>query len=106
MPRVTFIAHDGGRRDVEADEGRSLMEAAVGNGVSGILADCGGACACATCHVYVPAEWRARLPPRGEEEESALEFAIDVRDDSRLACQIVVTAALDGLSVGLPRSQF
>lgn len=105
MPRVTFVAHDGGRQEIEAEEGCSLMAAAVGNNVSGILADCGGACSCATCHVYVPTEWLSRLPPRKQDEASLLEFAIDVRDNSRLSCQILVTAELDGLSVELPRSQ-
>lgn len=105
MPHVTFVAHDGASRVVEAEAGRSLMEAAVNHGVPGILADCGGACSCATCHVYVPLEWLARLPPRQEDEESMLELAIEVRENSRLACRIQLTPELDGLRVDLPRSQ-
>jgi len=105
MPRVRFIAHDGSVHEVEARAGRSLMDAAISHGVSGILADCGGCCTCATCHVYVPEEWLERLPPRSEDEEGMLEFAIDPQDNSRLSCQIIVTDALDGLCVHLPSSQ-
>lgn len=105
MPRVTFIEHNGTAHEVEATAGQSLMRAAVDNGVPGIDADCGGQCACATCHVYVPPEWLARTGTRSEMEESMLGFAASTQDDSRLSCQIIVTDALDGLVVRMPDGQ-
>ena len=105
MPRVIFIEPSGARRDIEAPIGISLMEAAVQNGVQGIVAKCGGACACATCHVYVDAAWMHRLEPREDMEEGMLESAWEPRDNSRLSCQIHVSADLDGLEVAVPRRQ-
>jgi 2Fe-2S ferredoxin len=105
MPKVTFIAHDGTRRDVDAEAGLSLMRAAVDHDVPGIDADCGGMCACATCHVFVDEAWLAKLPEPSEMESSMLEFTAERRDNSRLSCQIPVTAALDGLTVTLPEGQ-
>ena len=105
MPRVTFIEHDGTEHEVDAVVDRSLMRAAVDNGVPGIDADCGGQCACATCHVYVEPEWLARTGTRGEMEGSMLGFAAVEQDNSRLACQITVTDALDGIVVRLPDGQ-
>jgi 2Fe-2S ferredoxin len=105
MPKVTFIAFDGTRREVQAESGLSLMRAAVDNGVPGIDADCGGACACATCHVFVEAPWGAMLPPIGTQEEEMLNFTAERRDNSRLSCQIPMTDALDGLTVSLPEGQ-
>lgn len=105
MPHVTFIDHRGGRRTVEVASGNSLMEGAVSNGVSGILADCGGACSCATCHVMVDPAWVDAIPPRADDEEAMLDFAIDPGPTSRLSCQIRITDALDGLVVTLPASQ-
>lgn len=105
MPSVRFITHQGNESIVDIPEGWSLMEGAVKNGVSGILADCGGSCTCATCHVYVGEDWFTALPPRDDTETDMLEFAIDVRDNSRLSCQIKMTEKLDGLLVTLPKSQ-
>jgi 2Fe-2S ferredoxin len=105
MPKVTFIAHDGTRREVQANSGESLMLAAVNNQVAGIDADCGGQCACATCHVFVEPDWAARLPPIATNEEEMLNFTAERRQGSRLACQIPVTDALDGLTVTLPEGQ-
>lgn len=105
MPRVTFIEHDGTEHQVDAAAGQSLMRAAVDNGVPGIDADCGGQCACATCHVYVAPDWLARTGSRGEMEESMLGFAAGTQDTSRLSCQITVTDALDGIVVRLPEGQ-
>lgn len=105
MPSVRFISHQGNESIVEIPEGWSLMEGAVKNGVSGILADCGGACTCATCHVYVSEDWLAALPPRTETESAMLDFAMDVRESSRLSCQITMSRKLDGLVVSLPKSQ-
>jgi 2Fe-2S ferredoxin len=105
MPRITFIEPDGFRREIQAPLGITLMEAAKQGGVQGILAMCGGACACGTCHVYVDAAWFARLGPREEMEEGMLECAWQPRDNSRLSCQIHITADLEGLVVAVPQHQ-
>jgi len=103
--RVTFIEYNGREHAVEIAEGWSLMEGAVKARVDGIDADCGGACACATCQVYVAPEWEANLPPKSEMEETMLDFAPEKRAESRLSCQIRMTAALDGIVLRLPKSQ-
>lgn len=105
MPTIFFRQHDGKEESVEAPVGWSLMEAAVKNGVSGILADCGGACSCATCHVYIDPVWVEKLSPMADDEEAMLDFAIDRQPNSRLACQIKVSEALEGLFVSMPKSQ-
>jgi 2Fe-2S ferredoxin len=105
MPKTTFIQPDGVTRVVDAPLGTTLMDAAVQNQVSGILAVCGGACACATCHVYVGAAWLPELEPIEEMEEGMLEAAWHRRDNSRLSCQIHVGAKLDGLEVTVPEQQ-
>lgn len=106
MTKVTMIEHDGSVRDLDLEDGFSLMEGAVRNGVSGIEADCGGACACATCHVYVDEAWidRVGLPSSMEEEMLGI-AASQVTSTSRLSCQITVRAEFDGLVVRLPASQ-
>jgi 2Fe-2S ferredoxin len=105
MPTVTFIDPDGTPHSLEGEEGMSLMELAVHNGLEGIEADCGGACACATCHVYVDEAWTALTGEAAGDEADMLEFAVDPQAGSRLACQIRLTAALDGLVVRIPLSQ-
>jgi ferredoxin, 2Fe-2S len=105
MPRIIFIEPSGVRRVIDAPVGITLMEAAVRNGVQGIVAQCGGACACATCHVYVDAGWAAKLLPREEMEEGMLESAWEPRENSRLGCQVHITANLDGLEVTIPARQ-
>ena len=105
MPKVTFIEKSGKEHVVDAPAGLTVMEAAVKNLVPGIDADCGGACACATCHVYVDEAWRAKTGEQNGMEQSMLDFANDVEANSRLSCQIKVTAELDGLVVRLPKSQ-
>jgi ferredoxin, 2Fe-2S len=105
MPRIVFIEPDGVRRVVEAQVGVTVMETARGFGVRGIVAQCGGACACATCHVYVAPGWMGKLPPREDMEEGMLESAWEPRSNSRLSCQIPVTTALDGLEVTVPERQ-
>lgn len=105
MPKVTFIDDAGTRREIEAKSGTTVMEAAVQNMVPGIDADCGGACACATCHVYVDADWVGKLKTKDDMEESMLDFAEDVRDNSRLSCQIILSDDLDGITVTTPESQ-
>ncbi len=105
MPRITFIDALGVSRAVEAETGATVMEAAIRNGVPGIDAECGGACACATCHVYVADDWVAATGKPEPMEEDMLDFAFDVRPNSRLSCQIRVTPALDGLTVTTPEKQ-
>ena len=105
MPKITYIEHDGTAHTVDVAEGLSVMEGAVNNSVPGIDADCGGACACATCHVYVDAAWQALTGVRNESEAAMISFANGVESNSRLACQIPVTAALDGLVVRMPAGQ-
>ena len=105
MPLVTYVAHDGTARRVDVPEGRSVMQGAVDNNIPGIDADCGGECACATCHVFVDEAWRARTGTPGEQESAMLGFAATAQPNSRLSCQITVTAALDGLIVRLPEAQ-
>ncbi len=105
MPKIRYIERNGTERDVEVPVGWSVMEGAVRNLVPGIDADCGGACACATCHVYVDPAWEAKLPPKEDMEETMLDFAQDLQPNSRLSCQIRVTPQLDGLIVRTPKSQ-
>jgi 2Fe-2S ferredoxin len=105
MPVIVFIDRGGGRREVRAPEGVTLMEAARQQGIDGIVAQCGGACACATCHVYVAPQWLGRLEPPEDMEEGMLESAWEPRANSRLSCQIHLTAALDGLEVTVPERQ-
>ncbi|CAO1654287.1 2Fe-2S iron-sulfur cluster-binding protein [Parasphingorhabdus sp. NYA22] len=105
MPKITFITHDETVYEVTADIGASVMDAAFDNSIPGIDADCGGQCACATCHVFIDGDWAAKVPAREEMEESMLELAEGVTEFSRLACQIPITDALDGLKVQLPEAQ-
>jgi len=105
MPTVTFIEHNGTRHSVDATSGLSLMRAAIDNHVPGIDADCGGRCACATCHVYVDPAWQALTGARTAMEEDMLNFASATQPNSRLACQIGIHDALDGLVVSLPDGQ-
>ena len=105
MARITYILHDGTERTVEAEPGMTVMEAAVKNSVPGIAAECGGACACATCHVYVDEAWREATGSPEQMEEDMLDFAYDVRPTSRLSCQIRVRDELDGLVVQVPERQ-
>ncbi len=107
MPKVTYIEYDGTAHQVEVPNGLSVMRGAVNNGVPGIDADCGGECACATCHVYVDAPWldRVGLPEEGSLEASMLSFAAAAEPNSRLSCQITMTQALDGLVVRMPEGQ-
>jgi 2Fe-2S ferredoxin len=105
MPRIVFTLPGGGRREINAPPGITLMEAARQQGISGVVAQCGGACACATCHVYIDPGWLSKLEPREEMEEGMLETAWEPRDNSRLSCQIQITEALDGLEVTVPQRQ-
>jgi 2Fe-2S ferredoxin len=106
MPTLTFIEHNGTEHKVSADIGQSVMQAATFASVPGIPADCGGACACATCHAYVDEGWLARLPAPDSPENDMLDCAFERRDTSRLTCQVFITEELDGLVLHLPASQF
>jgi 2Fe-2S ferredoxin len=105
MIRITYNDSEGGSRTVEAQPGSTVMETALHEGVPGIEAECGGACACATCHVYVAPEWMEVVGKPEQMEEDMLDFAFEVRPSSRLSCQIKVTPALDGLVVTTPPRQ-
>ena len=105
MLKVTFIGFTGSVRTVEVPLGTTLMRAATDNGVPGIDGDCGGNCACATCHVYVDPDWLGQTGERTATEKDMLNCVPDLRGNSRLACQITLTDALNGLVVGLPEAQ-
>lgn len=106
MRTIRFVAPDGQLTELDADDGHSVMQVATAQGLRGINADCGGACQCATCHVYVDAAWLDRLPPRSAQEDAMLESTAAPRlANSRLSCQLVMGAALDGIVVRLPGRQ-
>lgn len=105
MTKITYIAYDGTTFDVDAENGSTVMENAIRNGVPGIEAECGGACACATCHVYVDEAWTQTVGEPHPMEEDMLDFAFEVQPSSRLSCQITVTDELDGLVVRVPERQ-
>lgn len=105
MPSVTFISASGVKQTVNGDIGQSVMEVAKRNGVDGIIAECGGNCACATCHVYVEPDWRDIVGPPSADESAMLEFASGRRLESRLSCQIRLWQGLDGLVVRTPERQ-
>lgn len=105
MVKITYIDFEGQSRTIEAAPGATVMEAAIKNSIPGIEAECGGACACATCHVYVDEAWREKVGGPSPMEEDMLDFGFDVRANSRLSCQIKVSEELDGLIVRTPERQ-
>lgn len=105
MPKVTYIEFNGKQHEVNVENGLSIMEGAVQNGVPGIDADCGGACACATCHVYVKEEWLDKLPEKVDSEIDMLDFAFETKKNSRLSCQLILEDQHDGIIVNLPEKQ-
>ncbi len=105
MATITYIEHNGKAHTVEVADGVSLMEGALGNGIPGIDGDCGGNAACATCHVYVAEDWLAKAGARTEAEEAMLDLADGLQPNSRLACQIHASAAIDGMVVTMPETQ-
>lgn len=106
MGRVTYIEHNGTEHAIDLEDGLSVMEGAVRNGIPGIDADCGGQCACATCHVELPEEWLAKIGgPASEQEDELLELAPERFPGSRLSCQIVMSPQIDGLVVHMPEAQ-
>jgi ferredoxin, 2Fe-2S len=106
VPSIRFVTHDGVERVVEGRAGDTLMAAATENDIDGVLADCGGALTCGTCHVYIDPAWLDRVPPRSSDEEAMIECVVDPEDNSRLSCQIGLSDDLDGLVVHIPKSQF
>ena len=105
MTTITYVDFEGNETEVKANVGETIMETAINNGVSGIDADCGGACACATCHVFVDESFMDKIPAKEETEEAMLEFTEGVQENSRLSCQIVISEELDGLRVTTPETQ-
>jgi 2Fe-2S ferredoxin len=105
MPKITFVEYSGKTHEVEAGVGESLMQVAMNNQIAGILGDCGGNCACATCHVYVDAPWTDKVTPIKNNEREMIECTTFTEATSRLGCQVIMTEELDGLVVRLPESQ-
>lgn len=99
MPKIIYITPDGERHAVEVQTGYTVMEGAINNDIAGIVAECGGACACATCHSYIDTAWLDKMPPIDDMEDSMLDAAYERKANSRLTCQIEVTEALDGLVI-------
>ena len=105
MPKITYIEHNGKSHVIEVPNGLSVMEGAIQNNIPGIEAECGGACACATCHVYVDEKWFGKLSEREDAEKDMLDMAIEPNKFSRLGCQITVKDDLDGMVVKMPSKQ-
>ncbi len=105
MPKITYIEHNGKTHEIEVANGLTVMEGAVQNNIPGIDADCGGSCACATCHVYVNEKWFGKLSKKESAEEDMLDMAYEPKKFSRLSCQIIVEDSLDGLVVKMPSKQ-
>ena len=106
MTNIIFVEPDGAEHLIEADNGDTLMDAAVNNLVPGILGECGGACICATCHVVTSPEWASKLSPPNDKEKMMLEGVMDITEESRLGCQITIDDSLDGLKVFIPEAQY
>lgn len=106
MPLITFIEHNGNAYEADIPVGDSVMEGALNNGIDGIIAECGGACVCATCHCIVDDAWVAKSGKASEDEEMMLEAVSEQKENSRLSCQMIVTEEMDGLVVHLPKSQY
>tara|TARA_B100000686_G_scaffold350417_1_gene446342 strand:+ start:2204 stop:2578 length:375 start_codon:yes stop_codon:yes gene_type:complete len=106
MPKIIFITPNGERHEVEAENGYTVMEAAINNNIEGIVAECGGACACATCHSYISEEWVKRLPEMDDMEDSMLDAAYDRQDTSRLTCQLEIKEDWDGLVVNVAENEY
>ena len=105
MPKITYIEHSGKSHSVDVPKELSVMEGAVQNNIPGIDADCGGACACATCHVYVDKEWFDKIPKKKKPEQDMIDMSFKPNESSRLSCQIIVNDQLDGLVVKMPEKQ-
>ena len=106
MATIIYVTTDGKRHEVEVENGYTVMEGAINNNIDGIVAECGGACACATCHAYIDKEWLVKLPPMDDMEDSMLDAAYERKENSRLTCQIEVSEALDGLTVYVAENEY
>jgi len=106
MPRITYITPDGIHHETDVENGYSVMEGAINNNIEGIIAECGGACACATCHSYVDEKWLDKMPPMDDMEDSMLDAAFERKDNSRLTCQIEVNDELDGLIIHVADNEY
>lgn len=106
MTRVTYIEFSGDEHELEVASGTSVMQAALDNNIRGIVADCGGSCSCATCHVYIDEKWLDKVSEKSEMEEILLEEVCDPQDNSRLSCQIEINDALEGMVIRVPERQF
>jgi len=106
MPTIHFVSHKGVIEDVQAHAGLSLMQAAVDAGIDGIVAECGGCCSCATCHVYLEPALYESLPPPTSMEEGMLSCVLEPKETSRLSCQVIVTEEMEGAMIHLPQSQY
>ena len=105
MPKITYIDFNGNSKNIEVENGLTVMEGAIQNNVPGIDADCGGSMACATCHVYVNEEWSNKISPAVDAEQDMIDMAFDPKKNSRLSCQLIVNNELDGLIVTTPKKQ-
>ena len=105
MPKITYIEHNGKKHEIDVPKDLTVMEGAIQNNISGIDADCGGSCACATCHVYVDEKWLNKLPKKENAEQDMLDVAFEPKKNSRLSCQIIISDELDGLTVNIPSKQ-
>jgi ferredoxin, 2Fe-2S len=106
MPRIIYQTRDGARHEAEVENGYSVMEGAINNNIEGIVAECGGACACATCHGYIDEAWAEKLAPMDDMEDSMLDAAFERKTNSRLTCQIEVSDELDGLVVSVGENEY
>jgi 2Fe-2S ferredoxin len=106
MPTIIYVTSDGQRHEVEVENGYTVMEGAINNNIDGIIAECGGACACATCHSYIDPTWSQKLTAMDDMEDSMLDAAFERKDNSRLTCQIEVSDVLDGLVVHVAENDY
>ncbi len=106
MPKVVYITPDEMRHEVDVEAGYSIMEGAINNNIEGIVAECGGACACATCHSYVDQAWVDKIPSMDDMEDSMLDAAFERKDNSRLTCQIEMSDALDGIVIHVADNEY
>ena len=106
MPKVIYITPDETRHEVEVETGYSIMEGAINNNIEGIVAECGGACACATCHSYVDAAWTVKIPAMDDMEDSMLDAAFERKDNSRLTCQVEMSDELDGIVIHVADNEY
>ena len=106
MPKITYVTTDGARHEVEVENGYSVMEGAINNDIDGIVAECGGACACATCHAYIGEQWLDKLPEMDDMEDSMLDAAYERKANSRLTCQLEVSDELEGLVVEVAENDY